>query len=372
MKRFFNSTTILILATALLISGCGSDSDEACAYAVEQDLDQGNYDSVISTLDNNGTCNGALSQIDAWMNAGAAYMGTAGLTMSSLLGSVLDSNSSDAMTGFMTSFASSATSEGLNALNSAQTIYGYIATNEGVVCANLDPLTASSAAKAACLNNTLVVMTQAVGTLSAVLGDLSLLTADISGTENDVNDNNSSDEIEVTSCAVAEAGLDGPRVCASETSIAYADDANVTFTDGTVSLNVIPRSFTVAASGAGLSFGDKTYYKLIDRSGLVASPVTTSGVCKTDFSIVDCGEDVNVSTGCYPCPVVIDGATSTTTEGLLDIINGGELDALTALLPADDSGTDLNISADLIESIEGAGGDGTISEQELADFLSTL
>ena len=353
-------------AASVLFTGCGQDTNEACAYGVQQDLDTGNFQGVIDQLGDGSTCGGEYTQDEASINLAAAYIGTAGLTMSNLLGSVLDSNSSDAMTSFMTSFASAATSQGLSSLDKANKLY------EGVFGAAACDGNETGLSADACFYNGLVVLTQSVGTLTAVLGDSVdyLTTPPAPGSIDDVNDNGTADELEVTACAIAEANVTAPATCATPTSIAYDDiNTSVVFTDpvSTNTVTLVEREFTVTDLNG--THGNQNYTKLINTTALIPSPVTTSGSCEIDYT--PCADE-NLTT-CFPCPVVIDGNTSTVSSDLLDIINDPtSLEALTAYLPSDDNGTDANITGDLIESIEGAGGDGVITEDELAAYLLTL
>ncbi|MDH5465578.1 MAG: hypothetical protein OEW60_08075, partial [Thiovulaceae bacterium] len=131
MKWLYAAVFFTMLSVSFIISGCGADADESCAYQVERDIDQGDYDAVIAALDNNGTCNGALSQDTAWTNLAAAYLGKAGITLSNIVGSVLDSNATDPMAAMLESFAASASSSSLQSMNSAGKIYAYIRAAEG-------------------------------------------------------------------------------------------------------------------------------------------------------------------------------------------------------------------------------------------------
>ena len=370
-------------ATSVLFTGCGQDTNEACAYGVQQDLDTGNFQGVIDQLGDGSTCGGEYTQDEASINLAAAYIGTAGLTMGNLLGSVLDSNSSDAMTSFMTSFASAATSKGLSSLDKAGNLY------EGVFGAAACDGNESGLAADACFYNGLVVLTQSVGTLTAVLGDSLefLTTPPDTGSVDDVNGNGTADGLEVTACAIAEASTPAAttQTCTPvEGNVTYRDDQNLTFTDVSSGYegNYTLRKFVVLADG-NISHPDQNYTKLINFLAIIPSPATTSGSCDIDFT--PCS--VENSTDCFPCPVVIDGNTSTVTSDLLDIINDPtSLDALAAYLPSDDNGTDANITGDLLTSIEDAAAqavadglstatvvaDGNVTEEELAAYLLTL
>ena len=361
MKWLLSTTIAVTLTSTLLFTGCGEDSSDACVYGVQQDLDNGNYDSVITTLDNNGTCDGAMTDSQAKLNLAAAYLGKSGLTMSSLLGAVLDSNSSSAMSSFMTSFASSATSAGL-------TNIGYSIDTYALVATTAECNTTQTGDKGeACLYSGLATLTKTVGSLSAILGadTLALLSTTVTtGDANDVNSNSNADGLDVTACAI---GSTTDATCGGSTSVSYTDASNVTFSKtGFTATTYTPRTFTVTTNTA---YASHTEVKLMSTTGIV-SPATTSGLCTVDFTAC-----TTSSTTCLPCPVVIDGVASTATTGLLAIINSDDLSSLSSFLPAESNGTDANITSELISSIESASGataDGNVTEADLAAFLLTL
>ena len=356
MTWFYKTTLAVILLSSLLLTGCGEDSTDACVFGVQQNLDKGDYDSVIATLENNATCDGALTSETAWLNLASAYMGKSGLTTSNLLGAVLDSSGTSAMSSFMTSFAASATAEGLSNLKKASAVYAYLDTT---VC---DGNETGNQAEA-CLFDGLTSLTTAVGSLSAVVGSetLALLESGVTtGDSNDVNSNGTADQLEITACAINDAfgnlaGCGGTPAAAQEVASAAL------FTGDTTNFTV--RKYTVTTATA---FPDTIAYKLLNTTATNDEVVTTDGLCDADK--VTCSA---ISATCFPCPVIVDGNTTTVTAGLLDIINNGGLDSLSAFLPAD-SGVDANITADLIDSIEGSSGDNTITAAELATFLETL
>jgi len=94
MKRILLSTCV---ATSLLFTGCGEDTDESKAYDIELALDNGEYDKVITTLDDCSTYIGD-KKLNCYLNLGAAYFGKASFDMISLsqeITSVDESLSSD-------------------------------------------------------------------------------------------------------------------------------------------------------------------------------------------------------------------------------------------------------------------------------------
>ncbi len=348
MKWLYSVTTSVVLASSVLLSGCGDDStSDACAYGVQQNLDQGNFDSVIAVLDNNGTCGGQFTQDEAWLNLAAAYMGKAGLTMSNLLGAVMDSSGTDAMSSFMVSFAEAADAEGLANLARAKEVYAYIDPS----CSGSEVSTAAEA----CLYSGLSTLTETVGSLGAIVGaeNLTLINATSLSAADDTDGDGTADQIEITACAIQDAqnALAG---CA----------ADPTAVDCTVAAPTIDgqaydcRYYTLNTNDA---------YKLISGT----SVVTTDGVCAKDGYTGTCTEADG--SNCFPCPVVVNGTTTTVTSGLLSIINNPTaFDSLSAFLPADDTGTSADIQGELIDSIEGIGGNNNITEAELANFLLGL
>ena len=349
MTWFYKTTLAVILLSSLLLTGCGEDSTDACVFGVQQNLDKGDYDSVIATLENNATCDGALTSETAWLNLASAYMGKSGLTTSNLLGAVLDSSGTSAMSSFMTSFAASATAEGLSNLKKASAVYAYLDTT---VC---DGNETGDQAEA-CLFDGLTSLTTAVGSLSAVVGSetLALLESGVTtGDANDLNSNGTADQLEITACAIADA-LNGS--CTIATVSANLATPTFNFTSGNFG-PYTSRDYNISTNHA---------YKLISGT----SVLTTEGACDTTGTTCSPLD----GTTCFPCPVALEGNTTTVTSGLIDIINNGGLDSLSAFLPAD-GGVDANITADLINSIETAAGinsDGTITEDEISAFLLTL
>lgn len=321
--KWLYTGTITVLTTALLLTGCGADSDAACAYQAEQDLDNGNYDAVIASLENNGTCNGALTQVDAWTNLAGAYMGKAGITLADLAATVIGNTDADPMAVFLETFGSLATTTGLQSMSSAAEVYGYIRLAEGFPDCNT--LTGASATVVdSCFYEELVNTIETVSIMSAVMGDaLEFLTTPVvSGSIDDVNVNDTADALEVTGCAIADATTPAAtsQVCSTVATVAFIDAAtDVTFSDGTV---LTPRTFTVTDS-TGVPYGNQSYYRMMDP----LSPVTTSGVCGLDFlTTTTCSTDANINmAGCYPCPVIVDGAAISSTDAILTAVNDGTI-----------------------------------------------
>ena len=358
--KWLYSSMFTILTTALLVTGCGADSDAACAYQAEQDLDQGNYDAVITSLENNATCNGALSQVDAWTNLAGAYMGKAGIRLSDLAETVIGNADADPMATFLATFGELATTSGLQSMSSAGDVYSYIRLAEGVTDCTATGLSAT--VTDSCFYEDLVNTIETVSIMSAVMGDALdfLSTPPVTGSADDVNDNAIADALEVSGCGIADAtSVDGACANPVDSSINFTTDANVTFSDGTI---LRPRTFVVTdlASDSG---GSQSYFRMLDA----AAPVTTSGACGLDFlTTTSCSADADVDmAGCYPCPVIVDGAAISSTDAILTAVNDGAVEGVDATV----------IEQAIVDAGSGAlldGGtpDGVLSEAELAVYMT--
>ncbi|HFU74045.1 MAG TPA: hypothetical protein ENK65_00670, partial [Helicobacteraceae bacterium] len=91
MKKsiFFSAVTALFL-----LSGCGGSSDEAdCRFSTQTDLDTGNFEAVIGRLSTpNSSCRSAYANNEWQVDLAAAYMGRAGVTVSSILETIGSGN----------------------------------------------------------------------------------------------------------------------------------------------------------------------------------------------------------------------------------------------------------------------------------------
>ena len=355
MKWLYSSALYTALATSLFFTGCGEDTPEACAYGVEQDLDQGRYDDVISTLASDATCEGEMTTDESNTALAAAYMAKAGLTLGELAATILDSTESDPMAAFMTAFSDKANSEVLQSLSNADAKYALVI---GDVDCDDNTTVQTSTVSSACFYQNLASTVQTVTVMAAAFGDsiTDLGAAVTTGSADDVNDNGSGDEMEVTGCSIADASVANSDGTCSETTITYTDTAAVTFTDGTNSVGpVIPRTFSVADINSN-NGGAVTFNRMIDQGATVPSPVTTNELCTTSF--VTC-TTVDM-TACFPCPVVVDGGTVETTSVILDAVNTGAVEGVTP--------------SDLEQSCVDAGGactlDGDFDAADLAIYMT--
>lgn len=338
-----------LLSASVFISGCGVDND-ACVVQVGLDLDSERFDAVITALEDNQTCGGAFSSEEAWMNLGAAYIGTAGISIGKIVGSV-GSLAADASGGsadistLLSTFEEASTTTGLKALSKAQTVYGYLL--EGVSCDA--PTTAIQ--EASCMYNQLADTLKMVGVMNASLGGFVDVLADLTNSDIiDVNENNKSDELEVTVCSIS--GV--PQNTGTCAGILIDNSlGNVTFADEDGYSGIYqPTIYSVQDTNAsdGVTHGD--YNRTLEVNALLTTPAVTVGQCKKDFTPCDAVDHSSVN-GCFECPVVADGESISVTSGILDLVN------------AEDSA----IPEGVVSSFD-ADGDGNITDQELADAIA--
>ena len=354
MKWLYSSAIYTALAASLFFTGCSEDTPEACAYGVEQDLDQGRYDAVISNLAADPTCEDEMSEDDANLAKAAAYLGKAGLTLGELASTVLDSTEDDPTAAFMTAFADKASTEVLQSLSSADAAYALVIGDAN--CSD-DNATKTSTETTACFYQNLASTVQTVSIMAASLGDAIsfLTTAVVSGSADDVNNNGTADAMEITGCAIADAAVSSSATCTTGNSIAFVVGTPVEFTD----LNATPRTFTVTTS--------TTYANTVEVKMMTSiSPVTTSGVCTVDYDTTTCNDTVDIAGGCYPCPVVVDGGAVESTTVVVDAINEGAIEGVESTdieQSCYDKETELSITHVCVV-------DGTITDLEFAQIMT--
>ncbi|KIM09104.1 MAG: hypothetical protein KU28_00215 [Sulfurovum sp. PC08-66] len=373
MKWFKFKVALAAAVVSMFISGCGTDSPQACAYKVQQNLDGGEYVAVIAELNNSSSVcyqAGGFTKEAGYENLGAAYVGAAGFDVSGLIKLFSEINIEDAISlsssgdfnrsnpdqvkkgvALVSTLSKHLGANGSAYLDKAGATYASIVSTAGVNCGATFDAKYTVACKLKDLNGTgeklgnLVKQANSASAVTTSLGDdlgafLSFTSkVEANSTTPDrtnVNDNNSSDDGEVLKCAFTDSNkTDGN---CSEPTITYNNDHNATFR----TVNGNDNNFTYLVKIFDVNDtnnddnGSATYIKLIGFDGFVYSPATTKDYC--DINFTSC-KDVNMSTSpkCYPCPVVNDAnnTISSTSDGLLSVVNGDDTTFIEAFLPAD-------------------------------------
>ena len=307
-------------ALALLFTGCGGDSDEAsCRFAVQQNLDTGNFAAVIAELsDPSSACLSTYAASDWQIDLGASYMGLAGLGITDIVGLITaeDNGTTDAFTSLIDGVSEKQSDTALDNLGKAAA--AYTAGLEGLDCT--DPNITPSQ-QDICLFIGLAETMRATTTISFLVDDVSLLFDDSNTTAQDA----AQEEMTAAMCALQfinqDTNCSDANVTATDVIFTYADanSTQKTFSDITV---------TMLATG-------KVYHEL--GTALAVDPgttIVTDGYCENNFSSPS---DIWSLSSPYACPLNEDPTVvdESVVELLVETLNSG-LDAIIGALPCDD------------------------------------
>lgn len=346
---------LVILFLTISFTACGNETSlESCIYKLEYGSDksttQASYQSIIDLAD--GACktvlenNGMSCELKTYK--ASAYMGKAGISLSSLIDTLLSGG--DPMTELM-----SMVSGGTSALyaTEAMTLYDDISNN--TACSN------STRADATTIT-TYVRPLQAVGAISTLTGpsltyngeEVSSLTAllnpssvgIVSGsyTEFDVDGNGLLDSTQATAIAMA-----GSVSNATTESFNDATPTTLAFVKSGTTYTYNHKLITIL-SGDNATYNNYESYQLLDQSTSV--PVLTDGYCNLTFTTCT---TLN-TTDCFVCPIISSNGTAlTSTTAVVDTLNA--IDSTSPLYA--------------IKTMLDTNGDG-LTEAELATYLSTI
>jgi len=347
-----------LVALSLALSGCGGGSDEAsCRFDVQQNLDTGNFDAVITELSNpNSACSNSYVENDLQIDLGAAYMGQAGLGITDIITMLTAESAASSPSTFDTLIdkVSGAQSDTvLVSLSNAKKAYEEAL---GIsTCAN--PTLLSNSQKDICLYIGLGETMRATSTVGYLVDDVTVLFDD---TATQAEQDLVKEELTASLCAL-EFYYNSGSVCSDASSVIAND---VVFTD----TNGLTRRFgnitiTMAVTG-------NTYYEMGTASGVTpGSTVVTDGYCDSNFNNQ---ADKPGPLSPYACPLNKDfnELDLSVEELLVDTLNSG-LDGITAAVSGDDElVTDVvEYKASIDGVIPGVTADGTISIEEVQYYL---
>ena len=328
------------LTALFLLSGCGgSSSDADCRFSTQTDLDKGNFEAVIGRLSSpNSSCRSAYSNNEWQVDLAAAYMGHAGVTVSTVLDSIGSGDAS--FESFVDGIASSNSSTSLEDLDNATALY------QAVIDGNVSSAFASpSRAGNYVGSNQEAALFAGLANLAKTAVGISGLVDDFDALNDDTNPNNLTEKLKLRAagCALQFAGKSG-EVCGDASSITsspvtftYADNSTRDFDLIDVELN----------ANAGT-----TYHYL----GLGTSTIALRGTCSNDFSA-----------GTLPCPRNRDGSKE--DKLISDIVVTSLNKSFDLILGAI---SDENKRSDVTQyrgEIDG-NGNGTITLDEITTYLN--
>jgi len=312
-----------MVVASLFFAGCGDDTT-SCRFDVQSDLDLGRFDDAIAQLD--GACADAYTPSDRYFNLATAYMGKAGFGALDVVTMVLDADTDDedAFASLTRSVNEHKNDDSLELLAKAQTYYlqsinpdANVSTLTTDICDVNDTNQTNTRIDNACFYIGFNQTFQATATITYLTDDVDTLVASI---------NDSSDSSTASTPLDMQASLDA-------LSWATGGDAtNVT----AESVTILGNSYAHLEVTEGDN-GEYTFYRLAKSATPSAenSTVITNGYCDVDGNKTVCeGIENNVTgdintalanaSGCYACPVVVDGnGTQDVAQLLVDSLNGG-------------------------------------------------
>jgi len=315
-----------LVTAMLLFSGCG-DSEGEDYLAIQQMLDKGDYAGVIAALE------GSADSKDDYIALGAAYMGKAGVSLTTIISAMAADGGDDSFAAFVKKIAEESSSTSITDLSKSRDFYKHVVGD----CTSPD---LSASAKDVCLFIGLGAISGSAITIDSLVGDISKFGGS-TGPD---------DKLTATICAVHYNYDDTERTeCTIDTT-----SSDVTFTI----TNKVYKPIPVTVNDTGY----KDYFLQTSEG----KTVLTDGYCKaTDFSTrVDTYNDI---TAPYACPIIEDSSLGELTieEMLVDVFNEG-IESVGAALTKDIQ-EDIN---EFISEID-TDGDKSINEEEILNYLNS-
>lgn len=382
------------LAVSLLFSGCGTfgddSTDESKKYEVSSAIDAGEYDKAITMLE--ADCAGFTYE-ECQLNLGAAYLGKAGMDVVSLGRDLIIIDGNDSATDsqkevqIMTTLFDIVFDSSMTA--GTREYKKLLENNDSSVCNAADYVNLTSYQQQACIainpillqelmadetdTETMAVDMETIAQFKDVLNAVipgittseivTILNTDTSAdSEKDVNGNGDLDAMEATDCAMnAYTNTAFDNSCTSDSSVSGTDLGTLGFSG----INETIYGVDVAVVSSTM-YENANFTRLVTEIETgVYTTVTTEGFCKTDLTVC-----VEGDSGCYPCPVVVDGELQTLGVAVADILNNDDL--LTSIAIVSDSDTTKTSDekvADLKTEMCGSA-DCTVTQDNLLDYMA--
>ncbi len=354
MKVVWSAVGVVLM---LLFSGCGEENS-TCRIDVQTALDQGRFDEAISLME--GSCSDAYTVSDKAYNLAIAYMGKAGFGVSDVVDMIVnaDTNSNDAFVGFTKSVSSSASALSSSYLDiaksyflkSAEPTWSSALLNTTTVCSSTN-IAGDTRKQNACLYLGFSQALRAASALTTLTGDLAAALQSIESGSGSIPDD----------------------MNASINALAWATnnsvDGGVTISDSNVTiLGVTYKHLDVNVSG-------KIFYRLATANApdTNASTVVTDGYCDVNGDKASCSGiensdgsiDTTIATGCYACPVLVDGSAQNITDAIVEALND-TLESVTAVT----NDPDILQTIDDFKTQIDSDNSGDINATEIIDYLS--
>ncbi len=306
---------ILSLAAAALTFSCNSfeglsnkDTQQACRLEVSSALDSGDYDQAIALIE--GKCSDKLGEAEKKKDLAAAYLGKAGITIPNLTIDILKSGQEgNPFKSVTLAFVNKANSKSLSYQQEAADIFSSLANN------NCTSPSLNDFEKDACFSLSFVDVSMALTNFDMAFAqirypigqELSAWAANDTSCQFDTDQNGIVDSAQINACALtmqASNAVTAPLLALFTSKYAYCGQikpvGNYTF--GTNDTYFVV-NFDLNASAPCTQ--DVNAYKVFVYDGGQIKLVNTEGFCYASNGSY-C-EALNETTGCLPCPVLING-----------------------------------------------------------------
>ena len=337
----------LILITALLFLGCGSDdSDGAKRLEIQKKFDKGETEEIIDLLENDSSYQTIYPDSEYKLYLGSAYLTRAGFTLGPVVELLTKSDEDSEDNSIDTLLIDLSTQIDLFASIEAS---AYFSEALYIDCNDESQRGLSNNQKEVCLFIGITGLLKTAKTLSYIVDIDALLNSD-------GNDTEVPGKTLATACALEYAFRsstgDYNTTCTNGSTL--VPEGNVTFNP-----NNTYEHITVTVEN------NDSFAQLLNFSKPFRSTVLVDGSCRVDYS--SCVE-ANVSLDCYACPLAQgDVELPSTNEILLKSINE-DLSALTPILPKDKDASDPNAVDDFKNEITG-GEDRDVTEEDLINYF---
>ena len=368
MKKIIYSGLVTF---GLILTGCGGGSDAAsCRFNVQQNLDTGNFNAVITELSNpSSACIAAYNTGELQIDLGAAYMGESGFGVSDIISLIGVKNGAESTyETFIKNVSVKQSNSALTSLEKAINTYTLGLENSGSTqsSASLTGLNKAAGSGATTCQDLSLTTSQKdiclyIGLANTMLATTSIncLVENIASLFNDNNltaQNIAKEDMQASMCALEFAYRNttcaqASSITGSEVVFTHDNNSTRTFRDIAVTINGTSyhRLATLAAENPGSTF-------------------VTKGYCSNDFS----NPSEQWSPSLYPCPLNKDPNQKDlkVTTLVIDTLNNG-LNAVSGALGKDPKlQNDINAYKAEIDKFGVV--DGVISLDEIQAYLLTL
>ena len=327
--------TTSLVVSALIFSGCGESGEGEAVLATQQMLDNGDFVGVIDKLESRASTTGD------YLSLASAYMGKAGFSLSSIIGTVAasaDAANGDAFATYIEDSKRKSNSRSLNDLDAAVAWYQKVVANK---CLDSNAIL-TGAESDICLYVGLSKVSQTAVAIGYIANDVAILTAGTGGSDN---------KLTASTCAMQYANGSSYPKCT------LSGDNNITFSSNGKTYNEV--TFTVGA---------ESFDNLITYASPKSTAITNGFCTLNDFTT---RVDYKVNTDYHVCPVN-ESATEkdmTTEETIVMALNEG-INSV-SMAASQDVQQDINEFRDDILAANGRQNDAdkTITVEDLIKYL---